>query len=289
MSRLFILVQHLIPHHLFSRLVGWFMGRRLWKNWLISVFARRYGVDFSEAEREDPEDYASFNDFFTRRLKPGARTLPDDASVIIHPADGAISQLGLIAGDDGQRIFQAKGHDYSCQSLLASSQEEAEKYRNGFFATVYLSPKDYHRVHMPFTGKLLSMTYVPGSLYSVNPTTTAAIPGLFARNERVVCQFETQIGPMAVVLVGAMIVASIETSWAGQICPGRRSPGVERIDYNEEEQIELNTGDELGLFKTGSTVIVLFSENALRAEQTLSAGSKVRMGQALATASSPLS
>ena len=289
MSRLFILVQHLLPHHFFSRLVGWFMGRRLWKNWLIAVFARRYGVDFSEAERENPKDYASFNDFFTRRLKPGARPLPDDASVIINPADGAISQLGLIAGDDGQRIFQAKGHDYSCQSLLASSKEEAEKYRNGFFATVYLSPKDYHRVHMPFTGKLLSMTYVSGSLYSVNPTTTAAIPGLFARNERVVCQFETQIGPMAVVLVGAMIVASIETSWAGQICPGRRSAGVERIDYSEDKQIELKTGDELGLFKTGSTVIVLFSENALQAEQTLSAGSRVRMGQALATASSPIS
>lgn len=261
------------------------MGRRLWKNWLIGVFARRYGVDFSEAERGKPQDYESFNDFFTRRLKPGARPLPEEASVIINPADGAISQLGSITGDDGQQIFQAKGHHYSCQSLLASSAEEAEQYRNGFFATVYLSPKDYHRVHMPFTGKLLSMTYVPGKLYSVNPTTTAAIPGLFARNERVVCQFQTQIGPMAVVLVGAMIVASIETSWAGQICPGRSDSGLERIDYNEHEQIELKTGEELGLFKTGSTVIVMFTENVLRAEQSLGAGSKVRMGQALATAS----
>lgn len=289
MSHVFILVQRLLPHHLFSRLVGWFMGRRLWKNWLITIFARRYGVDFSEAERETPDEYASFNDFFTRRLKPGARSLPEDASVIINPADGAISQLGMISGHNGQQIFQAKGHDYSCQSLLASDEAEANKYRNGFFATVYLSPKDYHRVHMPFTGKLLSMTYVPGSLFSVNPTTAAAIPGLFARNERVVCQFETQIGPMAVVLVGAMIVASIETSWAGQICPGRANPSIERIDYTQDRQIELQTGDELGLFKTGSTVIVLFSENALQAEQSLSAGSKVRMGQALAKAAKPSS
>lgn len=289
MSQLFILVQHLLPHHLFSRLVGWFMGHRLWKNWLIAIFARRYGVDFSEAEREHPEDYTSFNDFFTRRLKAGARPLPDDPGVIINPADGAISQLGLIDGADGQQIFQAKGHAYSCQSLLACAAKETEKFRNGFFATVYLSPKDYHRVHMPFTGKLRSMTYVPGSLYSVNPTTTAAISGLFARNERVVCQFETEIGPMAVVLVGAMIVASIETSWAGQICPGRGTRGVERIDYNDARQVKLKTGDELGLFKTGSTVIVLFSENAIQAEQALSAGSIVRMGQALAKATRQIS
>jgi phosphatidylserine decarboxylase len=279
MSRLFILIQRLLPHHLFSRLVGWFMGRRLWKNWLIRTFAKRYGVDFSEAEREDACDYESFNDFFTRRLKPGMRPLPAEVNAVVQPADGAISQLGPIKG---QQIFQAKGHDYSCQALLACSEVEAKQFHNGTFATVYLSPKDYHRVHMPYTGSLRSMIYVPGSLFSVNPATTAAITGLFARNERVVSLFDTEIGPMAVVLVGAMIVASIETSWAGQICPGRSKPGVERIDYPADNRITLQTGDELGLFKTGSTVIVLFAQDAIQLEQSLTAGSNVQMGQLLA-------
>ncbi len=284
MSRLFILIQYLLPHHLFSRLVGWFMGRRLWKNWLITVFANRYGVDFSEAERQRPDDYDSFNDFFTRRLKPGKRPLPEDYSIVVQPADGAISQLGAIRE---QQIFQAKGHSYSAQALLAGTPEEADQFRDGTFATIYLSPKDYHRVHMPVTGTLRSMTYVPGSLFSVNPTTTAAIPGLFARNERVVCLFDTALGPMAVVLVGAMIVASIETSWAGQICPGRSKQGVERVDYKGDDAITLQTGDELGLFKTGSTVIVLFAEDALELDEQLESGSQVRMGEPLA--STPLS
>ena len=287
MSRLFILVQYLLPHHAFSRLVGWLMGRRLWKNPLIRIFVSRYGVDLAEAERERVEDYNSFNDFFTRRLKAGARPLPDDHKAIINPADGVISQLGAITGDGGQQLFQAKGHHYSCQALLGGAEEEAQAFANGFFATVYLSPRDYHRVHMPYTGTLRSMTYVPGSLFSVNPTTTAAIPGLFARNERVVALFDTDIGPMAVVLVGAMIVASIETSWAGQVCPGRQLRGTERIDYTDAERdICLQTGDELGLFKLGSTVIVLFGEDALQPEQSLAAGSEVRMGSVLATARS---
>jgi len=280
LTSLFILIQYLLPHHGFSRLVAWFMGRRLWKNWLIRLFAKRYGVDFYEAERSEPEDYASFNDFFTRRLKADARPLPQDAKVIISPADGAISQLGKI---NGQQIFQAKGHDYSCAALLASDEETAAQFSNGFFATIYLSPRDYHRVHMPFTGKLKRMTYVPGSLFSVNTATTEAIPGLFARNERVVCLFDTDLGPMAVILVGAMIVASIETSWAGQICPGRHSATVDHTDYcGDEEKIVLNTGDELGLFKVGSTAIVLFPEATVEPEATLKAASEIQMGQALA-------
>lgn len=288
MSHLFVLIQYLIPHHLFSRVVAWLMARKLWKNLLIRLFVKRYGVNLSEAEREQAEQYSSFNDFFTRRLKAGARPLPLSEEVIINPADGVISQLGAItagSAGEGQQIFQAKGHYYSCQALLAGSPEEAKVFDNGYFATIYLSPKDYHRVHMPYTGTLRSMTYVPGSLFSVNPTTAAAIPGLFARNERVVCLFDTDLGPMAVILVGAMIVASIETRWAGQICPSRRAPGIERIDYRSQEQnIRLQTGDELGLFKSGSTVIVLFTDEALQPEPQLVAGSAVKMGMPLATA-----
>lgn len=280
MSRLFVLLQYLIPHQAFSRLVGWLMGVRVWKSPLISWFVRRYGVDLSEAEREQIGDYESFNDFFTRRLKTGARPWPDTAQAILCPADGTVSQAGPLAGDV---ILQAKGHGFRCADLLADS-ELAGQFQDGTFATVYLSPKDYHRVHMPFAGRLRSMIYVPGRLFSVNPTTTAAVANLFARNERVVCLFDTEIGPMAVVLVGAMIVASIETSWAGTICPGWR--GAQRIDYDEQATpVHLDRGDELGLFKTGSTVIVLFSVQAAQLDPAIAAGRPVRMGQTLATAS----
>lgn len=279
MSRLFVFLQYLIPHQAFSRLVGWFMGVRLWKSPLIHWFVHRYGVDLTEAEREQVADYDSFNDFFTRRLKIGARPHPEDAKSILCPADGTVSQAGSLKGDV---ILQAKGHGFRCADLLTDTQLAAQ-FKDGSFATVYLSPKDYHRVHMPFAGRLSAMIYVPGRLFSVNPTTTAAVPNLFARNERVVCLFETELGPMAVVLVGAMIVASIETSWAGTICPGQRGP--QRIDYTKQTTpLVLNRGDELGLFKTGSTVIVLFTGRAAQLDPAIAAGRPVRMGQTLATA-----
>jgi len=278
MSRLFILVQYLIPHQAFSRLVGWFMGVRAWKSPLIRFFVGRYGVDLSEAQREQVSDYDSFNDFFTRLLKPGARPFPDSPQAILCPADGSVSQAGRIAQD---QILQAKGHSYSCADLLADT-ELAGQFHDGSFATIYLSPRDYHRVHMPCAGRLSRMVHVPGRLFSVNPATASAVPGLFARNERVVCLFDTEIGPMAVVLVGAMIVASIETSWAGTVCPGHTGPST--IDYrNQPEPITLARGDELGLFKTGSTVIVLFANDAVTLAPELVADQPVRMGQTLAS------
>lgn len=283
MNTLFILVQYLLPHHLFTRLVGWLMGRRLYRRALIRFFIHRYRVDMDEAERPDPNDYESFNDFFTRHLRSGARPLPADAHAIACPVDGTISELGPI---EQGRLLQAKGHTYSLDALLAGDAGSAAQFDRGTFATIYLAPRDYHRVHMPFTGTLQSTTYIPGRLFSVNPVTTAAVPDLFARNERLVCQFDTAAGPMAVILVGAMIVAGIETSWSGTVCPG--GPGtVSTTDYSTAaEPIVLQRGDELGLFKVGSTVIVLFSPRCATLDDSLVAGMKVKMGQLLASANS---
>jgi phosphatidylserine decarboxylase len=281
MSRLFIAVQYLLPHQAFSRLVAWFMGRRLYKNLLIRFFIRRYGVDLSEAEYSQPEDYADFNAFFTRRLKIGARPLAEDKQRIISPVDGAISQLGRIVQD---QIFQAKGHHYSSHALLAGSAEQAARYDNGQFATIYLAPRDYHRIHMPLSGSLRRMRYVPGRLFSVNPITAASVPGLFARNERLVCEFDTELGSMAVILVGAMIVAGIETVWSGPVCPGPRAGKLFEKDYGSgEASVHLQRGEELGLFKTGSTVILLFESQRLQFESHWQAESMIRMGQSLAS------
>ena len=280
MSRLFIAVQYLLPHQAFSRLVAWFMARRLYKNLLIRFFIRRYGVDLSEAEYSEPEDYADFNTFFTRRLKTGARPLPEDRQLIVSPVDGAISQLGAIEQD---QIFQAKGHQYSSQALLAGTAEQAARYDNGQFATIYLAPRDYHRIHMPLSGSLRSMRYVPGRLFSVNPVTAAAVPGLFARNERLVCEFDTELGSMAVILVGAMIVAGIETVWSGPVCPGPAAGKQYEKQYTSGAgSVKLERGDELGLFKTGSTVILLFESGQLAFDPHWQAEMSIRMGQPLA-------
>lgn len=282
MNSLFIFVQYLLPHHLFTRLVGWSMGRRVYRRALIRFFIRRYRVDMSEAARPDVEDYESFNDFFTRHLCSGARPLPSDPFAVACPVDGTISELGRIEQD---RLLQAKGHNYSLDALLAGDSDAASRFANGSFATIYLAPRDYHRVHMPLSGTLQSTTYIPGRLFSVNPVTAAAVPNLFARNERLVCQFDTVAGPMAVILVGAMIVAGIETSWSGTVCPGAPQR-VNTIRYSDDiDTIELQRGDELGLFKVGSTVIVLFSEQGATLESGLIAGTKVKMGQLLAMAS----
>ena len=279
-ERLFILSQHLIPHHLLSRLIGCAAEcRAAWfKNRLIGWFAKQYQVDMSEAQVEDLTTYEHFNAFFTRALKEGARPLDNQPGAILCPADGAISQLGRI---EHGRVFQAKGHSYSVTELLGGDSERAAPFMGGDFATVYLSPKDYHRVHMPLAGTLREMIYVPGRLFSVNQTTAENVPELFARNERVVCLFDTERGPMAVVLVGAMIVASIETVWAGLITPPKRELKTTRYDEAARAPVSLEKGAELGRFKLGSTAIVLFGPDQVKWAEELGANSPVRMGQLL--------
>jgi len=277
MTSLFIIFQYLIPQHLLSRLAG-AIAQCPWpwlKNALIARFIDHYDVNMEEAVNARPQDFAHFNDFFTRALKPGARPVVAEPDTIACPADGAISQLGTIT--DG-RIFQAKGQSYSALELLGGDSEVADQFDGGQFATVYLSPRDYHRVHMPLTGTLRSMTYVPGDLFSVNTSTAEQVPRLFSRNERAVCLFDTEAGPMAVVLVGAMIVAGIETPWAGQVAPLKRQ--INRVDYlAPSREIVITKGDEMGRFKLGSTAIVLFAAGAMQWQPTLTATSPTRMGE----------
>ncbi|MBB1356440.1 archaetidylserine decarboxylase, partial [Pseudoalteromonas sp. SR45-5] len=221
---------------------------------LIKLFIKQYKVDMSEAQYPDPAHYKSFNEFFTRPLKDGMRPMVEDSNIIIHPVDGAISQLGDIV--DGQ-LIQAKGHDYSLQALLGGSQDDTTPFLGGKFATIYLAPKDYHRIHMPIDGTLSKMIYVPGDLFSVNPLTAQNVPNLFARNERVVAIFETEIGPLAMVLVGATIVASIETIWAGTVTPPAGSDVFSwKYPTTGDNAITLKKGEEMGRFKLGSTVVL---------------------------------
>lgn len=274
---LFIALQRLTPQHLLSRAAGLLANTTnpTIKNMFIRWFIQRYQVDMSQALEEDPSAYANFNAFFTRALKPGARVVDARPDTVISPADGAVSQLGAI---EAGRVFQAKGQSFSVEELLGGDAAAASAYTNGSFITVYLSPRDYHRVHMPFAGTLTKMTYVPGDLFSVNTVTAEEVPRLFARNERVVCHFETRVGPMVVVLVGAMIVASIETVWAGVVAPLSRK--VTTTDY-APKPVYLDKGDELGRFLLGSTAIVLFPQGALNWQAELAATSPVQMGQPL--------
>lgn len=279
-DRLFILSQYLLPHHLLSRLIGCAAEcKAAWlKNRLIGWFAKQYQVNMSEAQVEDLSAFAHFNDFFTRALKEGARPLDGTPNAVLCPADGAVSQLGKI---EQGRVFQAKGHSYSVIELLGGDSQRAAAFMGGDFATIYLSPKDYHRVHMPLTGTLREMVYVPGRLFSVNQTTAENVPELFARNERVVCLFDTERGPMAVVLVGAMIVASIETVWAGLVTPPKRTLKTFNYDEAARAPITLDKGAEMGRFKLGSTAIVLFGPDQVQWADTLTANSPVQMGQRL--------
>ncbi|TBV09828.1 archaetidylserine decarboxylase [Stutzerimonas kirkiae] len=279
-DRLFVLSQYLLPHHLISRLAGCLAECRLpWiKNGFIRWFIRRFQVDMSQARVEEPTEYEHFNAFFTRALKDGARPLDPLPGAILNPADGTISQLGRVAQG---RVFQAKGHSYSVIELLGGDAERASPFMGGDFATIYLSPRDYHRVHMPLSGTLREMVYVPGRIFSVNGVTAQGVPELFARNERVVCLFDTERGPMAMVLVGAMIVASIETVWAGLVTPPRRTLKVQRYDEAARAPIHLEKGEEMGRFKLGSTVILLFGPEQLAWAEGLAAQSPVQMGQRL--------
>lgn len=274
----FAVLQYLTPQHTLSRVIGAFAACRFgpFKNAVIKAFIRRYQVDMSLAENENPESYACFNDFFTRPLKPHVRPLCQLPNSIACPADGAISQVGRI--QDG-RIFQAKGRDYSLVELLGGEAQLAQPFHNGQFATIYLSPKDYHRVHMPASGELTRTTYIPGDLFSVNQVTAEHVPRVFARNERLVCHFTTAHGPMVVVLVGAMIVAGIATPWAGVVAPVRKQ--VRATEYGRAHCVNLAKGDEMGRFFLGSTAIVLLPEGAAEWDVHLSAGMPVQMGQAI--------
>lgn len=281
-DRLFAALQVALPHHLLS---GWVhhLARLRWR-WLkdlaIARFRRAYRVDLAEAAEPDPRAYPTFNAFFTRALAPGARPVVAGDGEVACPVDGAVSQAGTIAGE---RVFQAKGRHFGLVELLGGSARAAP-FAGGAFATLYLAPHDYHRIHMPLAGRLVEMVHVPGRLFSVNPRTTRAVPGLFARNERVVAIFDTAVGRMALVLVGALLVAGIETVWAGLVTPphGRR---VAVRDYRGDDApaVVLERGQEMGRFNMGSTVIVLFEPGRVRWAPGVVPGATVRMGGLLGT------
>lgn len=279
-NKLKITFQYLLPKHALSRLLGKLAAAEA--GWLttnlIKLFIKQYKVDMSEAIKEQAEDYRTFNDFFTRELKPGMRTVCTESDKLAYPVDGTISQMGDIKQD---AIFQAKGHEYSLTALLGGKPDLAQPFIKGKFATIYLSPRDYHRIHMPIAGTLTDMLYVPGELFSVNPLTTENVPGLFARNERVVALFDTELGKMAMVLVGATIVASIETVWAGTVTPPATN-NVVHWQYHNEQAISLDKGEEMGRFKLGSTVIMCFEPNQLTFD-ALQAGDITRLGDAFAS------
>ncbi|RJY09418.1 archaetidylserine decarboxylase [Aurantiacibacter aquimixticola] len=276
MSNSFIRLQHALPHHAVSRLAGKFAkSEKPWiKDRLIRRFIAAYDVDMSEAARP-VETYASFNDFFTRELKPGARPFADADTHVLSPADGAISQIGRI---EKGRVFQAKGREFTATQLLGGDPALAEHYNGGSFATIYLSPKDYHRVHMPAAGELLGTIYVPGDLFSVNQVTAENVDDLFARNERLACMFDGPHGSFASVMVGAMIVAGIETVWGGR--EHAHAPRVRSATFAEGEH-RFAAGDEMGRFFLGSTVVLLFEPGRVEWDAALSAGDSVKMGEAL--------
>jgi phosphatidylserine decarboxylase len=273
--------QYVLPKHAISRAMGCFAGARLgWASQLfMRWFIRRYGVDMSEALHPDPDHYATFNEFFTRPLKADARPLLAADDELAHPVDGTVSQLGDI---NSETIYQAKGHDYSLRTLLGGDSADANLFKNGQFATIYLAPRDYHRIHMPMDGTLRKMIYVPGDLFSVNPLTAANVPNLFARNERVVCIFDSPQGAFAMTLVGATIVASIETVWAGTVTPPR-GPGVHSWSYPASgmHAVSLSKGEEMGRFKLGSTVVLTFAKDMMFFDEALEADSITRMGEVL--------
>jgi len=282
-ERLAVLPQYLLPKQALTELAGRVAG---WQGAaattaLIAWFARRYQVNLAEAAQPDASGYATFNEFFTRALKPGVRPLADAA--LICPVDGAISQFGRI---QGQQIFQAKGHHYSSTALVGGDAGLARQFDNGLFATLYLSPRDYHRIHMPCDGVLRRMIHVPGALFSVNPTTAQGVPGLFARNERVVCVFDTPLGPLVLVLVGATIVGSMATVWHGVVNAER--PFDIRQWHYQDGRIELKQGEEMGRFLLGSTVVMLWPKSLAEFNLGWRAGAPVRLGEAMASLPSGL-
>ncbi len=276
-DRLAVLPQYLLPKKLLTQFMGFLASTEGGSTTTAAIkwFIQRYGVNMTEALNSDPASYKSFNDFFTRPLKPGAR--PMAKADYICPVDGAISQFGRIEKD---QIFQAKGHTYSTTALLGGDSKLASEFERGHFACLYLSPKDYHRIHMPVAGTLRQMIYVPGDLFSVNPTTARGVPGLFARNERVVCVFDTAHGPFINVLVGATIVGSMATVWHGQVNPPRL-PDVTTWNYRPGEH-EYKQGDEMGRFLLGSTVVMLWPQQAMKFNLAWQPTGAIRMGESMA-------
>jgi phosphatidylserine decarboxylase len=276
-DRTAVLAQYIIPKQAITLLAGRIARAKAgaFTTRLITWFVRRYRVNMLEAANPDIASYASFNDFFTRALQAGARPLA--SADLICPVDGAISQFGRI---EGQQIFQAKGHHYSSTALVGGDATLAAQFDNGHFATLYLSPRDYHRIHMPCAGRLKRMIYVPGDLFSVNPTTARGVPGLFARNERVVCVFEGAHGPFVLVLVGATIVGSMATTWHGAVNAPR--PGRLSEWRYDDQSITFKQGDEMGRFLLGSTVVMLFPQGPLQFNPTWQPGGAVRLGEVMA-------
>ncbi|HSW68786.1 MAG TPA: archaetidylserine decarboxylase [Gammaproteobacteria bacterium] len=271
---LYVLAQYCCPQRAFTHFFGW-LAKCRWKwfkNWAIKRLIRKYHVNLSEALSENVDDYPDFNSFFTRQLKPSVRPLAPGENTVSSPADGSVSQIGKI---NKNAILQAKNFNYTTRALLGGSESAAQLFEDGNFATIYLAPKDYHRVHMPITGKLRETTFIPGQLFSVNPITAETVPNLFARNERLVCLFDTVIGPVAVILVGAMLVGSIETVW------GLPHPKNKLTARQYPDGIVLERGDELGLFKMGSTVIMLFPAGKIEWLETFKENSSVRIREAI--------
>ena len=285
-DRFAVLPQYLLPKQALTRFAGFVASRE--RGWVTTEIIRRfvahYQVNMAEALDADIASYRTFNDFFTRALKPGARPLAN--AELVCPVDGAISQFGPIQGD---QLYQAKGHTYSTTALVGGDQALAAQYQHGSFATIYLSPKDYHRIHMPADGRLVRMVHVPGDLFSVNPVTARGVPGLFTRNERLVCVFESARGPVVLVLVGATIVGSMATVWHG-VVNAPRGKEVRAWTYPAagQAEIELKQGDEMGRFLLGSTVVLLFPKGDLRFNPDWTPGRAVRLGEAMAGAQSGL-
>ncbi len=281
-----VVLQYLLPKRAMTDFAGYCAGSRntTWTHNVIPWFIKRYGVNMDEALDSNPRSYPTFNDFFTRALKPGVRPLAQ--ADFVSPVDGAISQLGPIKAD---QVFQAKGHHYSTQALVGGDAALAAQFQDGQFATIYLSPKDYHRIHMPVQGRLRRMVYVPGELFSVNPATALGVPGLFARNERVVCEFDIPVGeqtrPFVLVLVGATIVGSMATAWHGVVNPPR-APAVREWRY-DDVNIHLHQGEEMGRFLLGSTVVMLWPRDSIVFNADWTATRAVRMGEAMGTAVAP--
>ena len=284
-ARLFVCLQYLLPQHALSRL-AWYVTRSrnvIFKNFLIESFMRGFHPDMSDAQEQNPTAYGSFNEFFTRALRPEARPIDPDPRIIASPVDGTISAIGRIAGSE---LIQAKGRSYSLAALLAGSGERAERFADGAFATVYLAPFNYHRIHMPAAGTLTAARYVPGRPFSVNATTAASVARLFARNERIVCVFDDGPASFAVVMVGALFVGSMSTSWHGDVTPTRQRQKRE-LESLCAADLRLPKGAELGRFNMGSTVILLFPKDQVNWLPGLAAGSAIKVGQALARRRAP--
>ena len=279
MSRLFSLIQYFLPHHFITKLMGLMAVSKFPKKFLIRLFIKIYNIDMTEARNNSIDQYPNFNAFFTRKLREGARPIDNNPRVIVSPADGNLLAAGRISGD---QLIQAKSHYFSSNDLLGGNVSLSNAFNNGSFATIYLSPKDYHRVHMPLEGSLLQTIHIPGRLFSVGYNTSSNIPNLFARNERLVCVFSADAGLFCLVLVGAMVVGSIKTVWTKETLKVLTTPKIKEIDYKSREMcVNLEKGQEVGHFELGSTVIVLFEQKLMQFNSNIMASKPIRMGEPL--------